>query len=209
MGYILYTRAPAGIDIFDLLTDWNADSVAAFLKLQGYEGSPLQKDQPFDGGSYGVGLCTDEHIGAQDLPITGSELIEKPDGSFVYRMTHQARRDPLHDEIDAHRAKLIAAGVAVDVTGAGVIPIKGSPNEQMVLMGLAQAALLRKQVGQNVHTSFRDAKNNTHNLTNDQLIELWSKGAAFVKTVMQASWTLKDSDPIPQDWADAKHWPTN
>lgn len=40
-----------------------------------------------------------------------------------------------------------------------------------------------------------------------QTTELMRKAKAFAQQIYQASWALKDADPISQDYTDDKHWP--
>ena len=49
----------------------------------------------------------------------------------------------------------------------------------------------------------------THDLTPAQMIEAFDHASAFHTAVMQASWALKDANPIPADYDADARWPTD
>jgi hypothetical protein len=56
-------------------------------------------------------------------------------------------------------------------------------------------------------TPFRDRDNENHTLSAAQVIDLAEQALAKVTAIREASWALKDMDPIPADFADDKYWP--
>lgn len=122
--------------------------------------------------------------------------------------------------INDHRATLVKRGVLINVTGVPhPVRVAGELDDQVNLLGLYNAALLRMQMAAQGDTAqaghvtvFRDEDNVDHNLMPAQVIELWSKGAAWVSMVYQASWNLKDAQrvygmEIPHDFEDGRYWP--
>lgn len=110
--------------------------------------------------------------------------------------------------VNVERDRRIAAGVAVEITGYGLVPLQGRLQDQTNMLGLATAANLRIAAGDiETVTKFRDAANVDHDLTPPQIVEMWSKGAAWISAVFEASWALKAADPIPLDFDDDVHWP--
>jgi hypothetical protein len=115
----------------------------------------------------------------------------------------------LSDAVNAERARRILTGVSLTVTGhPQPIALQGREQDQRNLLALATAAQARIAAGYNTHqTAFRDANNELHHLVPAQIFELWSKGAAWIEAVYAASWSIKDSDSIPADFADDQYWP--
>lgn len=111
--------------------------------------------------------------------------------------------------INIYRDQLIEGGTSVDVVDYGQIPLQGRDKDQKNLLGLVQAAALRVGAGDvTTLTKFRDAMNVDHFLTPLQIIDMWSKGSAWISAVYDASWALKDMDPIPLDYAtNLEYWP--
>lgn len=114
----------------------------------------------------------------------------------------------LSAQVNAERDRRIAAGTTVIVTGYGPIPLQGGERDQTNILGLVTASQIRLAGGDNTTiTKFRDATNTDHMLTPSQIIEMWSKGAAWISANYDASWTLKGMDPVPADFADDSYWP--
>lgn len=113
------------------------------------------------------------------------------------------------DMVNAHRDMIIEGGTMVAITDYGSIPLQGRDKDQRNLLGLVQAASLRIAAGDTVSlTKFRDAVNVDHFLTPPQIVEMWSKGSAWIESVYDASWALKAMDPIPLDYAtNSDYWP--
>lgn len=115
---------------------------------------------------------------------------------------------PSGADVNAERERRIAAGTTVNITGYGTIPLQGRDVDQINLLGLVQAASLRVAAGDVTTTTvFRDADNTNHELTPPQIIELWSKGSAWISSVYTASWVIKELSPIPADFSDDARWP--
>lgn len=111
-------------------------------------------------------------------------------------------------DVNAERQRRLEFGCVVTLSTGKAIPIQGRAQDQTNMLGLVTIAQMRIQAGDTTSTTtFRDRDNQDHPLTPAEVIELWQRGAAYFELVMQASWALKDSDPIPPDFADDKHWP--
>lgn len=120
-----------------------------------------------------------------------------------------AQHAPSAEAVNAERDRRIARGTTIEVSGYGSIPLQGREKDQTNLLGLMNAAKIRIESG-DVTTlrKFRDAENVDHMLTPPQFIELWVKGSAWISDVYEASWDLKDMDPIPADYAtNESYWP--
>lgn len=110
--------------------------------------------------------------------------------------------------IDVERDRRIVAGVVVTVAGYGDVALQGRDMDMRNLHGLATAAQLRLAAGWGAYvTTFRDRENVMHDLTQAQVLDLWSQGAAFVSSVFQSAWALKDGQSIPADYTDDGYWP--
>ncbi len=113
-----------------------------------------------------------------------------------------------HADIDRERDRRVLDGVVVTVAGYGEVSLQGRDIDMRNLHGLATAAQLRIAGGAGATvTPFRDKANVIHQLTQPQILDLWSQGAAFVSAVFQSAWALKDGGPIPADFADDGYWP--
>lgn len=110
--------------------------------------------------------------------------------------------------INTERERRIALGVTVNVTGDGDIPVQGRDEDIRNIQGLGLGALARVSLGDtSTITTFRDANNVDHDLVPQQVLELWQKSAGAVEAILQASWTIKAMDPIPEDITDDALWP--
>lgn len=110
--------------------------------------------------------------------------------------------------VNAERDRRVAFGATVQIDGYGTVPLQGRLQDQTNLLGLVTAASLRLAAGDTATTTkFRDAANVDHDLTPGQIIEMWSKGSAWISAVYQASWVIKAMDPIPADFSDDSRWP--
>lgn len=115
---------------------------------------------------------------------------------------------PSSVDVNNERDRRINAGTAVQIAGYGSVPLQGRDKDQRNLLGLQAAAAMRLAAGDNATlTKFRDADNVDHMLTPSQIVELWSKGAAWISDTYDASWDIKALDPIPADYADDSRWP--
>lgn len=115
---------------------------------------------------------------------------------------------PTGMDVDRERDRRVMEGIAVTLAGYGQVILQGRDIDMRNLHGLATAAQLRIASGAGgVVTPFRDKANVIHQLTQPQILDLWSQGAAFVSAVFQSAWALKDGGPIPADFADDGYWP--
>lgn len=110
--------------------------------------------------------------------------------------------------VNAERDRRVSAGTTVTIDGYGPVPLQGRDQDQTNLLGLVTAANLRIASGDTATlTKFRDVENVDHMLTPPQIVEMWSKGSAWISAVYDASWTIKAMNPIPTDYADDSRWP--
>lgn len=148
-------------------------------------------------------------LGAEipNTPGVGIGWIKNGDGTFS-PPPPPPPPTPTCAEVDAERDRRVREGVTVSVTGYGPVALQGRDMDMRNLHGLATAAQLRLAAGAGATlTPFRDKANVIHQLSQPQIIDLWSKGAAFVSAVFQAAWALKDAPTIPPDFANDRHWP--
>jgi hypothetical protein len=121
----------------------------------------------------------------------------------------EAEQRAFDDLVNAERAKRIRAGTSVSVTGLSVpVALRGRDEDQRTLQGLCTAAQIR--IGQGditTLTKYRDMGNVDHMMTPPQIVEMWSLGSAWVSSVYQASWGIKDLSPRPADHTDDALWP--
>lgn len=110
-------------------------------------------------------------------------------------------------DVNRERDRRLLVGKGFTPTGHGsevVVNILDEPN----LTGLATLAVVQSGAGNGAATiQWRDNADTLHTLSYNQVIELHGLAAAYKQAVYAASWTLKDSDPIPADYADDSRWP--
>lgn len=134
--------------------------------------------------------------------------VIEPDGDGVPQALDPPTRPVSEGDITRERSRRVAAGTVVTVEGYGEVALQGRPEDQITLGNLAQVSLLRIQQGDTTTiTKFRDRDNVDHSLTPPQIVDMWVKGTQWVSTVYEASWDVKDLDPIPLDYTDDKYWP--
>lgn len=114
----------------------------------------------------------------------------------------------LREDINRDRELRIIAGCTVNIAGVGNIVITGHDEDMRNLSNLGQLANLYIASNTNITIPFRDDTNTIYNLTAQQMSYVWLKAVAYVSSLYQASWNLKDSDPIPQDYANTAYWPS-
>lgn len=208
MGYVCYTRSHGGLIAVDLMVDWHAENIAAFLRDQGYDGATIT--EPHDFGEYGVGLCSDQHIGDASKPISSIDLIEVGDGSFVCQVNHGL--GSIAAEINLHRDELINSGFVID----GVL-YQSRPEDRENMAGastLALAAMTNGAVagdyrwhGGDSDFSWIAADNSTHKMDAQTMFAFGAAALAHKQAHIFAARDLKDADPIPDDWQDPAYWP--
>lgn len=123
--------------------------------------------------------------------LVGEELIEA---------TEKLKKD-----INFERERRIN-GCIIMVDGTN-IPIKGTPEDMRNLTNLGQLANLYIVTNNTTTIPFRDNNNVVHELTPLQMSTLWQKSVMYVSAVYQASWDLKESNPMPHDFANDLYWP--
>lgn len=116
-------------------------------------------------------------------------------------------QDVLRRDINAERDKRIEFGCTVEIKGVAFVVVSGKPTDMINLTNLGQLANVYVASGQETKMVFRDAWNNTYELTPTQMSTLWQKAMAYVTAVYQASWRLKEMNPLPQDFNDNSYWP--
>jgi hypothetical protein len=116
---------------------------------------------------------------------------------------------PTTDDVNAERARRIEAGTNIVIPPYAVaIALQGREKDQISLLGLKAAAQDRIAAGDTTTTTkFRDRENTDHLLTPPQIVALWQMGAAWIGAMHEASWSLKDINPIPADFASDEWWP--
>lgn len=143
----------------------------------------------------------------KNIAFTG----ESPSAQYLDSIDAKVvRRHPLVGAamVNQERLRRREGGAVVQVTGAGGIRLQGRDEDLANLQGLAFAAQLRLAQGDTTHqTKFRDMDNVDHMLVPAQVLEMWSLGSAWISDVYEASWGLKDVDPIPKDYTDDQYWP--
>ena len=115
---------------------------------------------------------------------------------------------PTKDDVNAERSRRIIAGTTINIHDYGPVALQGRDEDKANLQGLAFGASMRIAGGDlETTTIFRDANNVDHFLKPPQIVEMWSLGSEWISAVFQASWSLKEFDPIPSNFADDSFWP--
>ena len=111
-------------------------------------------------------------------------------------------------KVNAERERRLIAGVTVNVSGYGDIPLQGRDQDQINLLALKDTA--RDLAAAGVTTAvipFRDADNVTHMLTPAQMIELANDGKTAASAIYQASWAIKARNDLATiDITDDQYW---
>ncbi|MFG6514414.1 hypothetical protein ACGYKD_11465 [Sulfitobacter sp. TB366] len=156
--------------------------------------------RPSDVSSIGAGLFARAHAGEFGEVAA---YVELPDPA------------PTNADVNAERDKRLHDGASFAVTGiADPIPLQGREADKSVYLAQLMRAQGMKAAGvTDPALRIRDAVNNIHWLTPDQMIELVSVGMAWFEDVMAVSWAMKDAtgdfpDGIPSDLSNDAHWPS-
>ena len=144
----------------------------------------------------------------QNYHVVGGEVVLKstPERAAAEaEITFKNFRAVVHQE----RKKRIAQGTSVTLAGYGTqVALQGRDSDRANISDLAQLAQMRIGAGDYTTTTvFRDRNNVDHSLNPAQIIDLYIQAAAFFQAVMQASWTLKEMDPVITDPTQDSHWP--
>lgn len=111
------------------------------------------------------------------------------------------------EQINTERDRRILQGKTFTLASGKQISLQGDETTKENLQALAFAATLRIQQGaENYITLFRDATDFIHELTQTEILDLWSQSAAFVSQMFQAAWFLKDGPQIPSDYTEDIYW---
>jgi hypothetical protein len=113
----------------------------------------------------------------------------------------------LREAINAERERRISLGCVVNVGGVGAISIKGAAEDMRNLTNLGQIANMSIMAGSSAPIYFRDNDNVMHALTPTQMSQLWQKAVYYVSLIYQASWEIKEMNPIPTDIDNEQYWP--
>lgn len=127
------------------------------------------------------------------VALTNSELLEM--------------NDVIKNEINMERNNRINSGCNVTLSGVGTISIKGGDEDTRNLTNLGQLANLFLSTNNNTMIAYRDNNNVVYQLTPAQMSELWKKTVYYVTSVYQASWNMKDMNPLPIDYIKDSYWP--
>jgi hypothetical protein len=115
---------------------------------------------------------------------------------------------PTVSDVNDERERRILAVSTITVAGYGDIPVSGDATTQLNLLALKDTARDLKAAGVTAAViPFRDAANEEHQLTADQVIGLVDAGKQRVQAIYSASWTIKAMDPLPADVTDDGLWP--
>jgi hypothetical protein len=143
-----------------------------------------------------------------DLPIEANNVIIQT--FTVETLTPEEKSDMvevLKQDINLDRDLRIVSGCTVAIANVGNLMITGHADDMRNLSNLGQLANMYIASNTNVTIPFRDDTNTIYSLTPEQMSYLWLKAVAYVSALYQASWNLKDSDPVPQDYQNPAYWP--
>lgn len=134
--------------------------------------------------------------------ITQTYEVDTLEGAELAAATASHR-----EAINAEREKRISEGCSISVDGVGNIPIRGAAEDMRNLTNMGQVANMSIISGSTTPVYFRDNNNFMHALTPTQMSQLWQKAVMYVGLIYQASWTIKDMNPIPLDYDNDQYWP--
>lgn len=112
------------------------------------------------------------------------------------------------EDVFSEMDRRLKLGTTVNVTGVGPISVKGDDISIRNLQSLALGASIRINSGQGaVKSKFRDATGVVNQLTQNQIVELWSGGAAYGELMYDRAWALiADPANIPADYTEDSYW---
>lgn len=125
--------------------------------------------------------------------------VEDRDAYVSEKLAEQRR--VVENAITKEREKKILEGATF-----GKVRLIGNEETIKNLDTLALAAFIRKSIGSKDVTYYRDADNVIHELSPDEMLDLWSQATSYVENLYKKSWVLKDGEEIPLDYKDEKHW---
>lgn len=114
----------------------------------------------------------------------------------------------LCEDINAERERRINFGCTISVSNVGNVAIRGTNEDMRNLTNLGQLANMYILTNQNITIPFRDDNNVIHSLNPTQMSFVWQKAVQYVSSLYQASWTMKDKKPLPQDFTNDINWPS-
>lgn len=116
---------------------------------------------------------------------------------------------PTGDDVNKERDLRVQAGAAFNLEGhLPKVPISGDDNSRENLTNLGLLAQSMIASGSTSPIPFRDRNNLIHQLSPQQVVELWQKGVMRVSAIYEASWALKDRpEGIPMDYREDVYWP--
>lgn len=153
---------------------------------------------------------------------TPAGAVEVPQRPSAYHVWDQALNDNAGDwaqgpmpeisvgQVNDERDRRLRLGATVNVVGYGNVEAQLRPGEEdgVNLLGqVAQAQILIGLTDLVTTLRWRDGNNIEHQLTAPQMIDFAQKAAAWKEDIYAHSWTIREMDPIPQDYADDSRWP--
>lgn len=146
-----------------------------------------------------------------DLQINNTTQTYAQTWSIVNLTTQEkaAMVDVVKEDINKLRDNKIRFGCIMSLSGlVATVQVSGSEENMRNITNLAILANYYISTVTPAIIPFRDEKNVIHTLTPQQMLELWQKAMTYVSSLYQASWVLKDSNPVPLDFEDQKYWPS-
>lgn len=108
--------------------------------------------------------------------------------------------------VSAELARRLGVGVSVSFGGATFIAQADDTSRGLIDGWVSQAKYEVAQGNGAGATAFRDAANVTHAMTYADVEAFAAQIGAAVQTLIQKSWALKDTSPIPSDYTANTHW---
>lgn len=110
--------------------------------------------------------------------------------------------------VDEERGARLKKGLVVSVDGYGDVAVRGGSNELATLTSLALRAFILSSRGKPPASFvYRDRDNIVHDLSPDQVIDLWERASGFAEDAFKASWKIKDQPEIPDNVRKDSQWP--
>lgn len=113
---------------------------------------------------------------------------------------------PSEADVNLERRRRIEAGTDIEIAGYGTVALQGRPEDQTNLLSRFNVAMLKIQSGDSSTMVFRDRRDVNHELTPQQMVNVYTAGMAWVETQYKASWALKAMSPIPVDFRNDGYW---
>lgn len=140
-------------------------------------------------------------------PNTGGYQPNVKAGQTLVITTQEPKAAVTNAEVNHERTRRIARPVSISLTTGKKFSVDMSGESRHNIADMAHMAREKIIAADVSKMTFRDASNVNQSLTAVEIVEMAVQVFGIVDAIYKASWALKDTDPIPDDYSNDKHWP--